>query len=164
MLRELDDGLASALADLPLQKLLIQPLPQFAFHSVHCKATLTSCKLLLDKSGQLAKIVDIVYIHGRIKLSEVGMTPNQVLKQFRRQRELTHEQMAEILGLTRARFSQYENGDSIPAERIREWSNSSKLPEWARHMAYQMWLAWLEQQHAAIGEQIAALSQVVMEQ
>jgi len=27
-----------------------------------------------------------------------------------------------------------------------------------------MWLAALEQQHAAIGEQIAALSQVVMEQ
>jgi len=91
------------------------------------------------------------------------MTPNQVLKQFRRERELTHEQMAEVLGLTRARLSQYESGDSIPAERIREWSNSSKLPDWARHMAYQMWLAWLEQQHVAIGEQIEALSHVVME-
>ena len=92
------------------------------------------------------------------------MTPNQVLKQFRRERELTHEQMAEVLGLTRARLSQYERGDSIPAERFREWSNSSRLPEWTRHMAYRMWLAWLEQQHAAIGEQIVALSQVVMEQ
>jgi hypothetical protein len=93
-----------------------------------------------------------------------GMTPNQILKQTRRFHEMTMEQMAQILGLTTQRISQLEKGDAIPVDRIRDWARSSQLPDWASRMADQMWLAALEQQHAAIGEQIAALSQVVMEQ
>ncbi len=57
------------------------------------------------------------------------MTSNQILKKFRRKREYTLEQMAELLGLTRARLSQYESGDAIPVGRIREWSNALHLPE-----------------------------------
>ncbi len=91
------------------------------------------------------------------------MTPNQILKKFRRDRECTLEQIAELLGLTRARLSQYESGDAIPVGRIREWSNASHLPEWARNMAYQMWLASLEQAHDALGEQLEALSDLVMQ-
>ena len=91
--------------------------------------------------------------------AKTSMTPNQILKKFRREREFTHEQMAEILGLTRARLSQYESGDPIPAERIREWSNSSRLPTWALSMADQMWLAVLEQQQADIRNQIEVLRQ-----
>ncbi len=89
------------------------------------------------------------------------MTPNQILKKFRREREYTLEQMAELLGLTRARLSQYENGDAIPVGRIRDWSNAPQLPEWARNMAYQMWLATLEQVHDALGKQLEALSDQV---
>jgi transcriptional regulator with XRE-family HTH domain len=90
------------------------------------------------------------------------MTPNQILKKFRREREYILEQMAELLGLTRARLSQYENGDAIPVGRIREWSNAPQLPEWARNMAYQLWLATLEQAHDALADQLEALNDRVM--
>ncbi len=79
---------------------------------------------------------------------------------------MTHEQTAEILGVTRARLSQYESGDQIPLERIQEWCNSPKLPAWAHVMAYQMWLAalelQLEQQQTAFGEQFKDLSRIFM--
>ena len=89
------------------------------------------------------------------------MTPNQILKTFRRDRDMTHEQMAELFGLTRARLSQYESGSPIPPDRIQEWANNNRLPDWARGMAYQMWLASLEQQHSAIGDQISQLEHLV---
>jgi transcriptional regulator with XRE-family HTH domain len=89
------------------------------------------------------------------------MTPNQILKKFRRNRDMTHEQMAELFGLTRARLSQYESGSPIPPDRIREWANNNRLPDWARNMAYQMWLASLEQQYSAIGDQMQQLGQLV---
>ncbi len=89
------------------------------------------------------------------------MSPNQIFKQVRRDRNLTLEAMAETLGMTTQRLSQWERGDSIPAERIRDWANNPRLPEWARSMAYQLWLATLEQQYGAIGEQMTALGQLV---
>lgn len=57
------------------------------------------------------------------------MTPNQILKKFRREREYTHEQMGQLQGLSRARLSQYESGAAIPVGRIREWSHAPYLPE-----------------------------------
>jgi transcriptional regulator with XRE-family HTH domain len=91
------------------------------------------------------------------------MTPNQILKQVRKERELTTEQMAEIFGLTRARWSQFEQGDPMPVERIKDWAANSRLPEWAREFSRQLWLASLEQQHAALGEQIEQLGVLVSE-
>jgi len=88
------------------------------------------------------------------------MTPNQILKQVRKERDLTGEQMAEIFGLTRARWSQFEAGDPIPMERIREWATNARLPDWARTFARQL---WLEQQNAELGEQIEQLGTLVSE-
>lgn len=89
------------------------------------------------------------------------MTPGQILKRTRKEREMTLEQMAETFGLTRARLNQYETSDSIPPDRIRDWANNPRLPEWARALAYQLWLATLEQQYATIGEQMTQLGQLV---
>lgn len=89
------------------------------------------------------------------------MSPNQLLKQVRRDRNLTLEAMAETLGMTTQRLSQWERGDSIPPERIQIWANDKRLPEWARALAYQLWLASLEQQYGAIGEQMQVLGQLV---
>ena len=47
------------------------------------------------------------------------MSPNQILKQTRRDLGLTLESMAETLGMTTQRLSQWERGDEIPAERIK---------------------------------------------
>jgi transcriptional regulator with XRE-family HTH domain len=91
------------------------------------------------------------------------MTPNQILKQVRKERDLTTEQMAEIFGLTRARWSQFEQGDPMPIERIKGWATDARLPDWAREFARQLWLASLEQQHVALGEQIEQLGVLVSE-
>lgn len=90
------------------------------------------------------------------------MTPGQILKKARREREMTLEQMAEVLGLTRARINQYETSDQqIPADRIKEWVNNPRLPDWARNLAYQLWLGTLEQQHETLGEQMTQLGQLL---
>ena len=91
------------------------------------------------------------------------MSPNQILKQTRRDLGLTLESMAETLGMTTQRLSQWERGDEIPAERIKGWANNARLPDWALNLAYQLWLASLEQQHAAIGDQMQELGQLVAE-
>ena len=82
------------------------------------------------------------------------MNPNRILKQTRRQHEMTLGQMARYLGLTTQRISQIENGDSIPVERIQQWSTSPNLPTWIQNMAHTMWLALLEQQQLAIDKQM----------
>ena len=91
------------------------------------------------------------------------MSPNQILKQTRRDLGLTLESMAETLGMTTQRLSQWERGDEIPAERIKGWANNARLPDWARNLAYQLWLESLEQQHAEIGDQMQELGQLVAE-
>lgn len=89
------------------------------------------------------------------------MTPNQLLKATRRERDLTQDDMADALGISTARINQFEKGESIPLDRIRDWCSNPRLPDWARHMAEQMWYATLEQQHQSIGDQIAALGELL---
>jgi transcriptional regulator with XRE-family HTH domain len=92
------------------------------------------------------------------------VNPNRILRQTRRQHEMTLGQMARYLGLTTQRISQIENGDSIPVERIQQWSTSPDLPAWIQSMAHTMWLAVLEKQQLAIDKQMddlrTALKQV----
>ncbi len=91
------------------------------------------------------------------------MGTGQILKQVRRERDLTDEQIAQVFGLTRARWNQYAQGQPIPIERIREWAGRSDLPDWARTLVCQLWLAMLEAQHAALGEQMQELAEMVNE-
>ena len=91
------------------------------------------------------------------------MSTGQILKQIRRERNLTDEQIAEIFGLTRARWNQYAQGQPIPIERIHEWARRSDLPDWARALVYQLWLSMLEAQHTALGEQMQELGALVSE-
>ena len=48
----------------------------------------------------------------------------------------------------------------MPIERINEWALNSDLPDWARDPG-QLWLASLEQQHAALGEQMEQMGVLV---
>lgn len=85
------------------------------------------------------------------------VTSNQILKKTRRDREMTLSAMCDILGVSNQRISQWENGAPVPLERICEWANDERLPDWARAMAHQMWLAAIQQDYARIGTQIADL-------
>jgi transcriptional regulator with XRE-family HTH domain len=89
------------------------------------------------------------------------MTPNQIIRKTRREREMSGEELAEVLGLTRARLSQYENGDPIPPERVQAWLDNKQLPDWARTMCLQIWHASIEQQHQTLSDQINALGDLL---
>lgn len=89
------------------------------------------------------------------------MTPNHILKATRRERDLTQDDMADALGISTARVNQFEKGESIPLDRIRDWCSNPRLPDWARRMAEQMWHSALEQQQLSLSEQIAALGELL---
>ncbi len=89
------------------------------------------------------------------------MTPNKTLKATRKERDLTQDDMADTLGISTARVNQFEKGESIPLGRIHDWCSNPRLPDWARHMAEQMWLSALEEQSAVINEQITQLSDLL---
>jgi len=72
--------------------------------------------------------------------------------------------MCDVLGVSNQRVSQWENGDPIPLERIREWALDDRLPDWARVMVHQMWLAAIQQDQVRIGMQIADLQRQLVTQ
>lgn len=85
------------------------------------------------------------------------MDTSEVLIQFRQQYDLTDDELAEVLGLTRARWNQYEHREPIPLERIHAWVLKPNLPDWARQLVNELWLAHIRQQHQAVGEQLQQL-------
>jgi transcriptional regulator with XRE-family HTH domain len=89
------------------------------------------------------------------------MGTGQILKTLKRERNLSDDDIATIFGLTRARWNQYLQGQPIPIERIRAWSRQPDLPDWARILVNQLWLATIEAQFVSIGEQIQELGTVV---
>lgn len=91
------------------------------------------------------------------------MNTGQILKTLRRERDLTDDQIAQVFGLTRARWNQYAQGQPIPIERIREWSRKSDLPDWARTLVNQLWMATLETKFSELGDQMQELATVVSE-
>ncbi len=84
-------------------------------------------------------------------------TIGQILRKTRCDHKLTLAQVSDILGVSNQRVSQWEGGADIPLERIREWASDDRLPDWARVMVHQMWLAAVQQDQARIGSQIADL-------
>ncbi len=91
------------------------------------------------------------------------MSHGQILKAFRLEHDLTNEQIAEMFGMTRARWNQYEHGDSIPLARIREMADNKRLPEHAQKLVMQLWLSTLEAQFALLGEHMQELGEMVSE-
>ncbi|MGV0974476.1 MAG: hypothetical protein ACOYBO_00950 [Azonexus sp.] len=89
------------------------------------------------------------------------MGTGQILKTLKRERNLSDDDIANIFGLTPARWNQYLQGQPIPIERIHEWALKPALPDWARLLVNQLWLASLEQQYTTIGEQIEQLGTLV---
>ncbi len=91
------------------------------------------------------------------------MDAGQVLVKFRQTHDLTDDQLAEVLGLTRARWNQYEHGEPVPLARIHAWVLRPGLPDWARQLVNELWLAALRQQQHAIGEHLQQLRGLLAE-
>ncbi len=90
------------------------------------------------------------------KLTEAA-NPNDILRQTRRDQDLTLDEMADWLGVSTQRIGQWENGDVIPLKRIQRWASNTEFPTWLWQMALQMWLASLGLTLLQFGEQLQAL-------
>ena len=91
------------------------------------------------------------------------MTPAQILRKSRRDRNVTLATMAEWLGTSNQRVSQWESGDAIPAERVSAWIKDETLPDWVRQMAREIEIAALWAEHAALGARIDQLAEAKTE-
>ena len=90
------------------------------------------------------------------------MTPQHILQKTRRELGMKLSQMAEALDTSNQRVSQWENGDSIPIERIKAWATEERFnQEWIRYMAWQMWFAYIKRAHTALGEQMQELQHAI---
>lgn len=69
------------------------------------------------------------------------MTPSQILHKTRREHELTLEAMAEVLDTSRQRVHQWENGETIPQDRIDQLLKNENIPAWAKKMVMDMSIA-----------------------
>lgn len=84
-------------------------------------------------------------------------TIGKILKTIRHNRGLTLADMAKLLGASNQRVYQWESGENIPLNRIREWLQNPDLPHWAHEMAYQVWIITLQDAHEQLGVQITEL-------
>ncbi len=84
-------------------------------------------------------------------------TPSLLLRQIRRERNLTLEQMANALDTSKQRISQIENGSPVPFDRIRDWAENSRYEGWVQRMAYQLWVAYLQLETSSIQASINEL-------
>ena len=87
------------------------------------------------------------------------MSQSLILRKTRRDHEKTLAQMAEWLGTSNQRVSQWESGEPIPAERVNAWIKDETLPDWVRQMARDLEVASLREAHQAIGLRIERLEQ-----
>jgi transcriptional regulator with XRE-family HTH domain len=61
-----------------------------------------------------------------------------IIRKYRKAEGLTIYEAGKILDVSYARVSQWENGETIPLQRIRFWKIDPEKPEWVRQMAEEM--------------------------
>lgn len=89
------------------------------------------------------------------------MNAAQILRKARRDHDATLAEIAEWLGTSNQRVSQWESGDAIPAERVTAWIKDEAVPGWVRQMAREIEVAMLKHEHEVLGERIESLAQAI---
>lgn len=84
--------------------------------------------------------------------------PSTVLRQFRRARDLTMDDMAAALDCSKQTISKYEAGGPIPFERIREWMTNPAYEFWVKEMAYQLWVSDLYTEIGQLNQRVDELA------
>jgi len=71
---------------------------------------------------------------------------------------VTLEALGEMFGCTRQRIYQVEAGVNIlPTERVLILATNKDAPEWARHLAFQLWVLNIADDYAEMFKQLELL-------
>jgi transcriptional regulator with XRE-family HTH domain len=82
----------------------------------------------------------------------------QLISQARRDHGTTLEEFAAMCSCSKQYIHQVEIGDTnLSIERIQALASNSAAPEWARRLAFQLWLVIVTTDYAQMGAQLEEL-------
>lgn len=85
-------------------------------------------------------------------------THAQLISQARRDHGTTLEEFAAMCSCSKQYIHQVEIGDTnLSIERIQALASNSATPEWARRLAFQLWLVIVTNDYAQMGAQLEEL-------
>ena len=91
------------------------------------------------------------------------MNQQQLLIKARRDHDMTLEALGDLFGCTKQHIYQIEQGiTTLSAERIQVLASNTKAPEWARSLAFQLWLLILMNDYAEMFAQLETLRRIVL--
>jgi transcriptional regulator with XRE-family HTH domain len=86
------------------------------------------------------------------------MNQSNLIRAARRDNDVTLEALGEMFGCTRQRIYQVEAGvNTLPTERVQILATDSAAPEWARDLAFKLWLLNVMDDYAEMFAQLEKL-------
>jgi len=90
------------------------------------------------------------------------MNQSQLIIKARRDHDVTLAELGELFDCTKQYIQQVEKGiNEFPAERIEILASNTKAPEWARTLAFRLWLLVLINDYAQIFAQLETLKKML---
>jgi len=90
------------------------------------------------------------------------MDQSQLIIKARHDHGATLEELGELFDCTKQRIQQVEKGvHDLPVERIEILASNKHAPEWARNLAFQLWMLCLIDDYAEIFAQLETLRRIV---
>ncbi len=90
------------------------------------------------------------------------MDQQKLLLKARHDHGLTLEALGDLFGCTKQHIYQVEQGiTTLSSDRIQVLATNRKAPEWARALAFQLWVLSLTDDYAEMGEQLEHLGKAV---
>ena len=90
------------------------------------------------------------------------MNQSQLISKARRDHDVTLAEFGELFDCTKQYVQMVEKGrHEFPAERIRILASNTKAPEWARNLAFQLWMLCLIDDYAEMFAQLETLRRIV---
>jgi len=90
------------------------------------------------------------------------MNQAKLIRAARQDNDVTLEALGEMFGCTRQRIYQVEAGVNIlPIERVQILATNNDAPQWARALAFQLWLLIVKDDYAIMFAQLEKLSDLL---
>ncbi|HLE30373.1 MAG TPA: helix-turn-helix transcriptional regulator [Anaerolineales bacterium] len=91
-----------------------------------------------------------------------SLNQSQLIIKARSDHGATLEQLGELFDCTKQRIQQVEKGvHDLPIERIEILASNKHAPEWARNLAFQLWMLCLIDDYAEMFAQLETLGRIV---
>jgi len=90
------------------------------------------------------------------------MNQSKLITKARRDHDVTLAELGKLFDCTKQYIQQVEKGiNEFPAERIQILASNAKAPEWARNLAFQLWMLCLIDDYAEMFVQLETLRRIV---